>query len=428
MKKTALLAGLLALSPAISSSAYAGDWEISGDFRERYQSFDNLNFNSSVNNNAWELDSRLYIKAKKELDNGMSIYLQPQAVYILQHTQAAGNTNLSQIDFLQAYIQHHIGDTTVTLGRQQLIYGDQRLLGHLGWKDVARTFDGIKASYNKDNVKVDAFAVHPADIVRMTPNTSNTSGDSLVTWSHRNLLGLYATYTQKPKTGVDAYVINWNHSSNANVAPNRNINTYGLRGFGKWNHMDATAEAVFQSGDWLSGVSQQASAYAFKAGYSLDTWKTRFGFEYDYSPGDDKTDASTHKNFVFPFHTNHAHYGEMDRFSWANMKDIRLSVKTSPSKALTFIGNIHFLSLDKATGDWLNVVGAGTLYAGSPTYTKTDAGTEIDLKVVYKVASVKGLIIVGNYSIFNPGDAVKERNGGKADSASFAYVVAQYTF
>ncbi len=420
-----MLAALLYL---LSSSAIAAEWHVSGDLRERYQSFDNLNFNNSANNNSWEINSRLYIKAKGEWDNGFSVFLQPQAVHTLLHTQAAGSVNLSQVDLLQAYIQHHVGDTTITLGRQQLVYGDQRLLGHLGWKDVARTFDGIKASYNKDNIKVDAFAVHPADIVRMTPSTTNTSGDSLVTWSHRNLLGVYATYTQQPKTGVDVYVINWNHSSNANVAPNSNINTYGLRAFGKWHHIDATAEAVFQSGDWLSGVSQQASAYAFKAGYSLDTWNTRFGFEYDYSPGDDKTNATTHKNFVFPFHTNHAHYGEMDRFSWANMKNIRLSVKTSPSKALTLMGNVHFLSLDKATGDWLNVVGTSSLYAGNPSYTETDAGTEMDLKVVYKIASVKGLKIVGNYSVFNPGAAVKERNGGIADQASFAYLIAQYVF
>ena len=424
MKNIILATSILALNTMV----YADEWNISGDFRERYQYFDNLDFDSSVNNNSWELDSRLYLKAKKEFDNGLSIFLQPQAVYILNHTQATGNTNLSQLDFLQAYIQHHIGDTTITLGRQQLIYGDQRLLGHLGWKDVARTFDGIKASYQKDAIKVDAFAVHPADIVRMTPSLTKTSGDSLVTWSHRSLLGIYATYTTQPKTGLDAYFINWRHSSNANVAPNRNINTYGVRGFGVWDKVDATVEAVFQSGTWISGVSQSASAYAFKAGYTLDRWNTRLGIEYDYSPGDDKTDASTQQNFVFPYHTNHAHYGEMDRFSWANMKDIRLSIKTSPSKTFTFIGNIHFLSLDKATGDWLNVVGTGTLYAGNLGYTQTDAGTEVDLKVIYQVPSVKGLKIVGNYSVFNPGDAVKERNGGKADTASFAYVVAQYAF
>jgi hypothetical protein len=88
---------------------------------------------------------------------------------------------------------------------------------------------------------------------------------------------------------------------------------------------------------------------------------------------------------------------------------------------------VHFLSLDKAQGDWLNVVGAGVLYAGNAAYTATDAGTEVDLKVVYKVASIKGLTLVANYAIFNPGDAVLERTGSK-DAAKFAYLIANYKF
>ncbi len=425
LNKTKILAtAALALG---CTQAHAADWVTSADLRERYQSFNNFDFNSAVDNNAWELDTRLFIKAKTEFENGLSVYLQPQAVLIKNHTTAAGTQNFSQADLLQSYIQYNTGDFGVRLGRQQLVYGDQRLLGHLGWKDVARTFDGVKVMYKSEAIAVDAFRVHPADIGAMTPTPTAPHGQSLVTWEDRTLTGVYGTYTLAPKTGVDVYYINWAHTAAAAIGKGRDLNTYGLRGFGKWGAVDATAEAAFQGGTWATGKSQSASAYAIKAGYSLDTWATRFGIEYDYSPGDDKTDPTTHKDFVFPFHTNHAHYGEMDRFSWANMKDIRLSVKTSPAKGFTFIGNIHKLSLDTAKGDWLNVVGAGVLYPGKATYTATDAGTEIDLKLVYKVASVKGLKIVGNYSTFNPGAAVLERTGFK-DSASFAYLIANYTF
>jgi len=205
------------------------------------------------------------------------------------------------------------------------------------------------------------------------------------------------------------------------------MSTFGARLFGARNGFDGTAEAAFQTGTWINNVSQKASAYAVKAGYTFDFWKTRLGVEYDFSPSDDKTTA-THKNFVFPYHTNHAQYGEMDMFSWANMKDVRLSVKTSPAEGLTFIGDVHFLSLDKAQGDWLNVVGAGNVFPGAVGYRQTKAGTEIDLKLVYKVAAMKGLKLVGLYGIFNSGAAVAERNAGKADTAKFGYLIAQYAF
>jgi len=424
IKKFALLVLVLCLS----GLAQAATWTTSADIRERYQFYDNYNFNSAVSNNSWEFDSRLYIKAKGDFGNGLSVFLQPQAVAIQNHTVALGTQNFSQADLLQAYLQYDIADFGVRLGRQQLVYGDQRLLGHLGWKDVARTFDGVKLMYKAGAVKLDLFAVHPSDIGLMTPTTAAPQGKSLVTWEDRTLVGAYANYAFAPKSGIDTYVINWSHNQHAAVGKGRNMNTYGARLYGKANGFDGTAEAVFQSGTWANNVSQQASAYAVKAGYTFDTWNTRFGVEYDFSPGDATPTTGSHKSFVFPFHTNHAHYGEMDRFSWANMKDLRLSVKTSPAQGLTLMGDVHFLTLDKATGDWLNVVGAGNLFAGAPAFTQTKAGTEIDVKLVYKVAAVKGLKLVGLYGIFNPGAAVSERNGGKADQATFGYLIAQYGF
>ena len=420
--------GLLLCVLCFSGVSYAADWVVSSDLRERYQTFNNFDFDSAVDNDRSEFDSRLYIKAKKVFDNGVSVFFQPQAVLIQNKTQSNGTQSFSQADLYQAYVQYDAANIAVRIGRQQLVYGDQRLLGHLGWKDVARTFDGAKVMYKQEKLAVDVFAVHPADIVSMTPTTTLPQGQSLVTWEDRTLMGVYGIYNVAPKLGIDVYFINWQHSQQASAGQGRDMNTFGTRLFGQHDGFDGTFEAVFQNGTWKTGVSQQASAYAMKAGYTFDTWKTRLGVEYNYSPGDDKTDVNTHKDFVFPFHTNHAHYGEMDFFSWANMKDVRLSAKTSPSQGLTLMANVHFLSLDKATGDWLNVVGAGNVFAGSPTYTSTDAGTEIDLKVVYKIASVQGLKVVGLYGVFNPGAAVVERNAGKADSAIFAYLIAQYVF
>ncbi len=422
------LLALLIIASSFAGFTHAAEWTVSGDIRERYQSFVNPNFNSAVDNDWQEFNSRLYLKAKADFGNGLTLYLQPQAVYTVNHVTNQGRKNFTQADLLQAYLQYDMADFAIRIGRQQLVYGDQRLLGHLGWKDVARTFDGVKGMYKSGDVALDVFAVHPSDIGAMTPTPAAPKGQSLVTWEDRKLIGAYGTYTVAAKSGIDAYFINWSHNQQAAIGKGRNMNTFGVRLFGKANGFDGTAEAAFQTGTWANNVSQKASAYAVKAGYTFDFWKTRFGVEYDYSPGDDKSNATTHKNFVFPFHTNHAHYGEMDFFSWANMKDINLSLKTSPVKGLSFIGNVHFLSLAEARGDWLNVVGAGNVFAGSPTYTQSKAGTEIDVKLVYKVEAIKGLKLVALYGIFNPGAAVAERNGGKTDSARFGYLMAQYVF
>jgi len=73
-------------------------------------------------------------------------------------------------------------------------------------------------------------------------------------------------------------------------------------------------------------------------------------------------------------------------------------------------------------------VGTGVLFAGSPSFTQTRAGTEVDLKLAYKPSFLKGLKLVGLYGLFNPGAAVRERNGGAANNANFGYVIGQYVF
>jgi hypothetical protein len=131
------------------SSAYAVEWEASANLRERFQYFDDFDFNDSVNDEKWEWDNRLYLKLNAKIRDGLRVYFQPQAVYIYTDLPN-GDDDFSQGDLYQGFLEYtreYTGaDVGVKLGRQTLVYGDQRLLGHLGWRDIARTFDGLKVS------------------------------------------------------------------------------------------------------------------------------------------------------------------------------------------------------------------------------------------------------------------------------------------
>ncbi len=429
MFRTSFLGAGLVLSLTLAPTLSPGvEWTVSADLRERYQSFSNGDFDARTNDAHSEFDSRLYLKARGELGQGWSLYLQPQAVAIQDRRTGLGSSQLSQADLLQAYVQYGDGALRLRLGRQQLVYGDQRLLGHLGWKDVARTFDGIKGIYETKRLRLDLFAVHPADIVSMTPTPASPHGLSLVSWEDRSLLGGYATYRWTKSDGVDVYFINWRHGARALAGAGRNLNTFGTRAFLRRDGADLTLEATWQNGQWSNGVRQRAAAYALRAGYTFAFWRTRLGVEYDVSPGDAKTDPRWHKNFVFPFHTNHMHYGEMDFFSWANMHDLRLSLRSTPRPRWTLKADLHVFRLDQARGDWLNVVGTGVLFAGAPNYTQTDAGREVDIKLIHTPPVLRGLKLVAMIGSFLPGAAVAERNGGRADRARFGYLFAHYAF
>lgn len=423
-----LLLSLMVLALSLfSTTAEAIEWETDANLRERYQAFKNK-YTSTTSSDFAELDSRLKFDIKGRINDNLTLKFQPQVVYIYKDTSGAPSSRFKQADLYEAYLGYDREGFGLKFGRQRLVYGNQRLLGHLGWKDVSRTFDGLLGYYKKDKVKLDIFAVHPADIGSMeTPVAGTNGGESLVMWKNRTLVGLYGTYNFNDSVSADLYYINWAHNEEATVAPNRSVNTYGTRIFGKKNNIDATAEFIFQGGTWATGVDQKASAMALKAGYTLDQWKTRLGIGYESGSGDDKGDPATHKDFVFPYHTNHAHYGEFDLFSLGNMSDLSFSIKTKPNDNLTLSAAYHIFKFAEKTGDWLDVVGTTVISAANPFYSFDDAGKEVDLKVVHKCDHIDGLTVALNYSLFKPGDGVKQRKGTD-EKASLGYLSATYAF
>src|SRR6185436_17662187 len=54
-------------------------------------------------------------------------------------------------DFLNLLIDVPVGDSlTARVGRQELLYGNQRLISPLDWANTRRTFDGARLLYKGD--------------------------------------------------------------------------------------------------------------------------------------------------------------------------------------------------------------------------------------------------------------------------------------
>lgn len=416
---------LLSLALVASSAPVwaSGDTEldIGGQIRFRPEMKNNFNFNNDSDNDAKYTGQRIRLNIKGS-NEGVTSFIQLQDTRVWGSESNVGTAKENEaVDLYQAWFQiNDLAGAPVDLkmGRQTLVYGSQRLLGHLGWKDEARTFDGIKASVKVGPGKIDLLVVklNEEDYWKDDSAGSNdaTSADAVadqVKTEDQNLNGAYGMFDIAGQK-IDVYYLIWTTNSDRNVA------TMGGRLAGKAGPVDYTAEYVVQSGDWAKDVSHEANALAVEAGYNIGS--TRIGFLYAAGSGDDEADATTHKNFVFPFHTNHGHYGYMDFFSWGNMNDIALRVKTKVGKNVIKL-DYHMLSLADAKGDWLNVVGVANVFDGASTYTETAAGSELDITFVHPYSA--NMKIVAGYSMFTPGAAVKERNGDKEDGATWGYLM-----
>ena len=53
-------------------------------------------------------------------------------------------------------------------GRQELVFGDQRLVGHANWLNTARSFDGVRGVFRHKKLRVDGFAASVVTHARWT--------------------------------------------------------------------------------------------------------------------------------------------------------------------------------------------------------------------------------------------------------------------
>ena len=411
MRKIVLLLALSLYAFVPQTFAQEDEFRINAQIRFRPEFHNNKNFIKS--NNTAYVGQRVRIGIGGDLDEEITFLIQAQDTrkWGEKANNVQSGTEQEALDLYQAWFQINNAfdiPLDIKIGRQMLVYGDQRLLGHLAWTDNARAFDAFKFVFKIGKSHIDLFAAKLEE-------SGKPSGSD----SDQDLYGAYTVWKLPANNNLDVYYLNWRSTGG------RNVNTYGLRLAGKYHvGLDYSLEGAFQGGDWSTTDSHQANAYAVKLGFTFKkAWATRIGVEYDAGSGDDDTSDTTHKTFVFPFHTNHAHYGFMDYFSWGNMKDLSLHLKTKPGGGKTLVKiAYHMLTLADKNDTWYNVVGTTNLFGAGDTGLRTsdDAGQEIDLTVVRPYN--KRLKMVGGLSMFMPGAAAKERSGDD-ETASWGYLM-----
>ncbi len=364
-----------------------------------------------------------------------------------------------QFDLHQAYFT--LGNKTafpVTLkvGRQELAYGDERLVGVSDWSNVMRTFDAFKARYENDKLWAEAFLSRPVIVDDHNFNMSN---------EYEHLSGLYLSMKTVPKTEAQLYFLARNvapgsPTADAGGTPQmggasaRDIYTFGYRiksQPGQFQGWDFYSESASQFGRYkftATGPSLDHLAYALNlgAGYTFANTATspRFGLEYNYASGDSNPNDGTHETFDNLYPTNHRYYGFMDFVSWQNIHDLRLMASIKPSKTLTVTADYHLFMLASdqdafytvngtargpvnAAGRGIASIGAGTGYSANTSNGKF-VGSEIDVIATYPMKSY--LIAQAGYGHFFAGDYIADslsKLGGAAD-ADWFYVQLVFNF
>ena len=348
---------------------------------------------------------------------------------------------------------------TLKIGRQELVYGDQRLVGHARWLNVPRTFDAAKLHYENPNVGVDVFT---GGVVYVDHGNFNKSN------SQDAFSGIYVTLPKLSQTElVETYLLarnvargiatdNWSAIAPPARFPGaQDLYTLGARvkskpgTRGPW---DYTFEAMYQFGNRtavfpattvaaaLAAPRLDQSAYAGIAqlGYTWKTapWTPRLAVIGSIASGDDNPADGKSGTFQNLFPSNHLLYGAMDLTGLQNARDLRLSLTTKPNAKLTLGVELNLQSLDSTSDFWYNAagaprnftgaaVGSGSGYRINPSYSDS-LGHELDFLACWAVSPA--VLLEGGAGHYFRGDYVKEslRTVGSKD-ASYVYLQATFT-
>ena len=416
------------------------------DFRDHGADVDNEYFLSKIKLHAGYTDKwwSAYVEGRSSLETSDERY-----AYFANPTPAGTKNKLGygpeydSVDLNQAYVtlgNHKEFPVSLKIGRQELSYGEERLVGAFAWNNIGRVFDAGKVRWQNAWFNVEAFSgavVVPHDGQFNTPN------------SHDWFSGMYATTLKIPKTILEGYFFARNADRGAinfDVSPEfpqptaRDIYTAGGRlksKAGELGNWDYTLEGAYQFGDYAGTatakrLNQDAYMFVAQGGYTFaDCWGTpRLGLEYSYSSGDGNSADGTHGTFDNLFPTNHKFYGYMDFFSLQNIQDLRSIFQIKPTSRTSVAVEGHAFWLADTHDVLYNVGGAGRTTGGygvHPGYSDF-VGTELD--VIGGYAVTRFLQLEAGYGHFFVGDYIQQSqavNGGSRD-ADWCYFQTTFKF
>lgn len=309
---------------------------------------------------------------------------------------------------------------TLRVGRQDLQYGNQRLVSPLDWANVRRRFDGVKLFAKGETWDIDLWWVRPVVVQRKQHDRDNEDID---------FYGAYVTYKGIPRHGLDVYffaLIDSGNPMNPNGrAGDRNIYTLGARFWGKTAGFDYETELAGQWGHW-AGDTVQAWSWTIDGGYNLAdlACKPRLGVGFDWTTGDKNPTDSSVGTFDQLFPLGHKYLGFLDLVGRKNITalNINLSAWVVPEKVKAYMAyHAFWLSENK---DALYSAGGGALRRDPTGRSGTEVGQELDLTVAWKL-NAHSKVLFG-YSHLWDSDVIIQT--GPSEDADLFYIQYAYKF
>jgi hypothetical protein len=304
-------------------------------------------------------------------------------------------------------------------GRQELLYGSQRLLSPLPWANKRHTFQGVKIFRQGESWDFDAF---------WTQYVPPDADDFDTVDSDQNLAGSWLTYRPEKGELVDLYYLlfdNENRIVQQDIvrAPFQ-LHTVGSRWAGDqegwlWDFEGALQFGQQDGSDVFAAMGTAGLGRSWpSASLSPTLW-----LYYDYASGDSDPDSGDVHTFnqLFPF--GHYYMGWMDLVGRQNIHDVNAHLYLFPAPWITVWLQYHHFWLDEAEDALYNA--GGVAFRRDPTGASgTNVGDEIDVILNFHLARNSDVLVSYN-KLYGGGFLENTEGPDRASDAEATYLMFQ---
>ncbi|WP_166825682.1 alginate export family protein [Thalassoroseus pseudoceratinae] len=273
-------------------------------------------------------------------------------------------------------------------GRQELLYGAQRLISPLDYSNTRRNFEGFKAFTKLGDWKIDAFTVRPVNSATGNAGVPQFDNASDSPDQSRTFQSVYATYSGVDNNTFDFYWM-WLREQDERARPPRfpdgSRQLVGMRWAGKramgpgtwsWDN-----EGGYQFGHDEFDETVQAGFATGILNYTFSDmpWKPKFTGLVWWGSGDEDPNDDYNNTFVPYFPLGHAYWGLIDNLGGPNLLNYSLQASVQPHKKINVLFAYHWFDLASDNDVLYNVAQAPL---GRPV-GEADIGQEFDILVNY---------------------------------------------
>lgn len=298
------------------------------------------------------------------------------------------------------------------LGRQELVYDDQRLLGSVNWTQQARSHDAFVFRYRDSefDFQLDLGGAYNQE-------SENVFGNNY-TLNNYKVLGYL--WMNKQLENLDASALFLTDGFESQPGQTNFRYTYGTHINYKKDSFDLIGSAYLQSGDDATRRNISAYMMAVNGAYQLGSAQVKAG--YDYLSGGSAKDSNPARNtFHTLYATNHKFYGHMDYFlnipantRGGGLQDLHFGASYSMTDEVDVGLTYHYFALANKLSNPQNTGETLDQYLGS----------ELDLNFSYQFSDEVTFrmgysTLFGNSSL----DLIQDRNGKNIQHWGWAMLV-----